>query len=207
MRRHHFTQIRFPAMSSGIPPGQVSCPRFEPNAATNQPGRLCDSGRRAPRLCGRVPSASSFLTRVWDGVEFVPTGSRRRPSMVGVDSTRSAILSMNRWLVGRICHPSGGGGASETGCKPVPQFSIASPALFTGGSERPCRHAPLPPVNNAARCANLATAPTRTLTAARSTSLAQVFARSRHPGTDTHPQVPTANVSPYTDCAPRPQPE
>jgi hypothetical protein len=38
---------------------------------------------------------------------------------------------------------------------------------------------------------------------ARSTSLTQLFDRSRNPNADTHPQVPTPNVSPYTACAPR----
>ena len=38
---------------------------------------------------------------------------------------------------------------------------------------------------------------------ARSTSLAQLFDRSRNPNADTHSQVPTSNVSPYTACAPR----
>jgi hypothetical protein len=38
---------------------------------------------------------------------------------------------------------------------------------------------------------------------ARSTSLAQHLDRSRNPIADTHSQVPTANVSPYTACAPR----
>ena len=38
---------------------------------------------------------------------------------------------------------------------------------------------------------------------ARSTSIAQSFDRSRNPNADTHSQVPTSTVSPYTACAPR----
>jgi hypothetical protein len=38
---------------------------------------------------------------------------------------------------------------------------------------------------------------------ARSTSIAQLFDRSRNPDADTHSQVPTTTVSPYTACAPR----
>src|SRR6266545_3147576 len=38
---------------------------------------------------------------------------------------------------------------------------------------------------------------------ARSTSLAQPLDRSPDPNADTHSQVPTSHVSPYTACAPR----
>src|SRR2546425_4609180 len=38
---------------------------------------------------------------------------------------------------------------------------------------------------------------------ARSTSIAQPFDRSHNPNADTHSQVPTPDVSPYTACAPR----
>jgi len=38
--------------------------------------------------------------------------------------------------------------------------------------------------------------------AARSTSLAQFFDRSRNPNADTHPQVPMHDISPYTVLRP-----
>ena len=102
----------------------------------------------------------------------------------------------------------------EIGATAGLETCIACPALFTGwGSALSPRWLPQP-VNNAvatrlarALRSNLGAALVRTWKPARLTSLAQPFDQSRHPGPDTHTQVPTTDVSHYTDCAPGPQPE
>jgi hypothetical protein len=55
----------------------------------------------------------------------------------------------------------------------------------------------------ASRQSNLGSALVRTSSLARATSMGRPFDQSRNPNADTHTQVPTINVSPYTDCAPR----
>ena len=49
----------------------------------------------------------------------------------------------------------------------------------------------------------LGSALVRTSILARSTSIRRLFDQSRNPNADTHTQVPTPNVSHYTNCAPR----
>ena len=53
------------------------------------------------------------------------------------------------------------------------------------------------------RLAILGLALVRTRSTARATSIGRPFDQSRNPNADTHTQVPTMNVSSYTDCAPR----
>jgi hypothetical protein len=36
---------------------------------------------------------------------------------------------MNRWLVGRVCHPSAVRATAETGGKPVPRFRVSKREL------------------------------------------------------------------------------
>lgn len=102
--------------------------------------------------------------------------------------------------------------------RPAREYArIAFPVLFTGGKRAFQESSLTPPVNNTDAAdalpvagvyfgATLVTAPTRIDALVRSTNVGRPFARSRNLDADTHPQVPTLEVSHYTICAPHPLP-